>query len=79
MKFEIWLLGNTQNIQKDYWNLLKTSKWNKDKQVMPSYSILEPVIESNPDFNNLPLLAQNIEQKITQESEEIIKSVQMLN
>ncbi len=28
MRFEIWLVGNTKQVQKHYWELLKDSRWN---------------------------------------------------
>ena len=73
MRFEVWLLGNTIPIQKEYWNLLKTSKWNKDKTEMPKYSVLEAVIECNPDFNDLELLFKKNEESLIQVSNEIIE------
>jgi len=72
MRFEVWLLGNTIPIQKEYWSLLKSTKWNKDKTEMPQYSILEAVIIDNPDFNNLELLSQKIHKNIVQVTDEII-------
>ena len=75
MRFEIWLLGNTVKIQKEYWDLLKASKWNKDREEMPKYSILEAVIESEPDFDDLSLLADKIEKQLIKESEEIIDAL----
>ncbi|MFK7772654.1 MAG: hypothetical protein AB8F94_10965 [Saprospiraceae bacterium] len=78
MRFEIWLLGNTIAIQKNYWNLLKDSKWNKDKIEMPLYSVLEVIIENQPDFDDLPLLSQNIEKKMMEVSEEITKTIKKL-
>jgi len=79
MRFEVWLLGNTIGIQKEYWDLLKNSKWNKDKTAMPKYSILEAVIESNPDFDNLPLLAEKIENRLIKESDEILSKLKILD
>ncbi|MEL7118392.1 MAG: hypothetical protein AAFO07_03095 [Bacteroidota bacterium] len=78
MRFEIWLLGNTVKTQKEYWELLKASKWNKDKDEMPKYSILEAVIENEPDFDDLPLLAATIEKRLINESEEIIGTLKLL-
>ncbi len=75
MRFEIWLLGNTINIQKRYWDLLKESKWNNDKKEMPKYSILEAIIENNPDFDNLLSLSEKIERKLIEQSEEIINVI----
>lgn len=79
MRFEIWLLGNTISIQKKYWNLLKESSWNKDREEMPTYSILEVVIENEPDFDNLPILADNIEKKLVEQSNEIVNVIKQLN
>ncbi len=79
MRFEIWLLGNTKAVQKKYWNLLKESKWNKDKIEMPKYSVLEVIIEGQPDFDELPLLSQNIEKKMMEVSDEIINAINKLN
>jgi len=75
MRFEIWLLANTIQIQKAYWDLLKETKWNKGREEMPKYSILEAVIESEPDFNNLSVLTEKLEKKLLRESEEIIDTL----
>lgn len=79
MRFEIWLLGNTRAIQKKYWNFLKASKWNKNRIEMPKYAILETIIENKPNFNNLPLLSKNTEQKLRTTSKEVINSLEKLN
>ena len=78
MRFEIWLLGNTISIQKQYWELLKKSKWNKEREEMPEYSILESIIENKPDFNDLPSLTERIKKRLMEESGEIIDAVKML-
>ena len=79
MRFEVWLLGNTKPTQKKYWELLKTSKWNKAKTEVPKYSVLESVLVENPDFNNLELLTEKIENQTIQVSDEIIKHLKTLN
>ncbi len=79
MRFEVWLIGNTKSIQKEYWNLLKESKWNKDKKEMPKHSVLESVLENKPDFDNLPLLSQKIENKLIELSDEIMNAIKKLN
>lgn len=78
MRFEIWLLGNTVATQKQYWDLLQDSTWNKDRKEMPAYSILEAVIENKPDFDNLPSLREKIEKQLIKESDEIINAVKAL-
>lgn len=79
MRFEIWLLGNTAAVQKRYWDLLKDSKWNKDRTEMPQYAIVEVVIDHNPDFNDLPLLADKLEQCVVAQSAELISAVRELS
>jgi len=79
MRFEIWLLGNTIPVQKRYWELLKKSKWNKDKTEMPKYSILEVILDEEPNFDQLPVLSQNIEKRLIDVSAEIINAVNKLD
>lgn len=56
-------MGQNLEIQKNYWNLLKTSKWNKEQIAMPKYSVLEVILVENPDFNELDILTSKIEQE----------------
>ena len=79
MRFEIWLLGNTISIQKNHWDLLRESEWNKDKKDMPKYSILEAIIEDKPDFDNLKSLSEKIQKLTIEESDKIINEVKKLN
>ena len=72
MRFELWLLGNTAEIQKKYWTFLKETKWNKDRIEMPNYSVLEVVLIENPNFNNLPLLQKNLEIELNKNLLEIM-------
>lgn len=79
MRFEVWLLGNTIANQKNYWELLKTTKWNTDKTVMPKYSILETTLVENPDFNNLDALTSQIETNMIKVSDDILDYLKALN
>ena len=79
MRFEVWLLGNTKPIQKKYWELSKSTKWNNHKDEMPEYSILEAVLVEKPDFNNLDKLTEQIETKMIKASEEILDYLKTLN
>lgn len=76
MRFEIWLLGNTIQVQKAFWKQLRRSKWNKDKTEMPSYSALEAIIVSSPDFNDLESLQKEISEQVIKISKEIIKMIE---
>ncbi|WP_417785675.1 DUF7000 family protein [Tenacibaculum sp.] len=72
IRFEVWLLGNTLPIQKEYWELLKSTKWNKDRMEMPKYSIIEATLVTDPDFNDLKALAEQVETQMIKVSEEIV-------
>ncbi len=60
MQFELWLCARTADIQKKVWDLLKESKWNKNINDMPKYSVLEVVIENNIDFKDKRGMTKNI-------------------
>ena len=60
MRFELWLMGQNANVQNAFWDLLKTSIWNKGQLTMPRYSVLEVVLVDNPDFNDLDSLTASI-------------------
>lgn len=60
IRFELWLMGQNAGIQKQYWNLLKTSKWNENVLAMPKYSVLEAVLVDQPNFNDLDGLTAEI-------------------
>lgn len=79
MRFEVWLLGNTISNQKKYWELLKTTTWNKDRTEMPKYSILETTLVENPDFNNLNALSEQIETNMIKVSDEILDYLKALD
>lgn len=72
IRFELWLMGQNIETQKRYWNLLKTSLWNKDLTIMPKYSVLEVILVEDPDFNELDSLTSIIEKEATLLTQEII-------
>jgi len=58
-RFELWLLGQTKDVQIAYWKKLKGVKWvNEDS--MPEWSIFEAVMLSDPDFDNTEQLSESI-------------------
>lgn len=79
MRFEIWLLGNTSTIQKNYWELLKDTKWNEEKSEMPDYSVLEMTLINHPDFDNLNELSRQIESKLLQVSDQLVEYLKSLD
>lgn len=60
MRFELWLMGQNVVIQKKYWEILKHSPWNANRQAMPKYSVLEVVLESHIDVSNQENMVKNI-------------------
>lgn len=71
MQFELWLCARTTAVQKQYWKLLKDSKWNKNINKMPKYSILEVELENKIDFNNKENMTKNIFNRLLSVSLEI--------
>lgn len=79
MRFEVWLLGGTLPVQKKYWELSKNTKWNKNRVEMPNYSILEAVLVENPDFDNLDMLTEQIENEMIKVSDEILDYLKQID
>ncbi len=75
MRFELWLMGRNAKIQKEYWNLLKNTKWNQNKPAMPKYSIIEILLVEEPDFDKLDELTAEIVKQTDLYSNEIISYI----
>ena len=57
--FELWLLGQTKDVQIRYWEMLKDVKWvNPD--TMPDYSIFDIVLLAHPDFDDAKQLSESV-------------------
>ena len=76
-RFEIWLLGQTKDVQEKYWNLLKLSKWIMHDEI-PQYSIFEVTLIDKPDFNDLDVLTAHIKEALSRRSNEIIATLKTL-
>ncbi len=76
MRFEIWLLGQNLEVQDKYWQILKATKWNKDRTTRPQYSVLEVILLENPDFNDLDKLTQQLKKSLIKVTDEIITQIQ---
>lgn len=57
--FELWLLGQTKDVQIGYWEKLKGTKW-VNKNTMPEWSIFEIVMLAKPDFDDPEKLSESI-------------------
>lgn len=72
MRFELWLMGQNAEVQSNYWNLLKQTKWNEKQSTKHKYSELEVVLVKNPDFSDLDALTAKIEKEVANYLKEII-------
>lgn len=70
VKFELWLLGQTKDVQIHYWKKLREVKW-LNKEVMPEYSIFEVPLELAPDFDSPNQLAATLHCQFETLSQEI--------
>lgn len=72
MRFELWLMGQNAEVQKRYWELLKTTKWNANRIAMPRYSVLEAVVAEHLDFSDPDALSAKITSSAVELAKEII-------
>ena len=66
--FEVWLAGVNKKVQREVWQLIKDSGWNKYRLVPSTQgadAILEHAIVENPDFSDLDRLTKQIEEETT--------------
>lgn len=72
VRFELWLLGQTKDVQVNFWEKLKGEKWvNEDS--MPEWSIFEIVMIASPDFDDIEQLTESIHSTFTKFSNEIFE------
>ncbi len=79
MQFELWLCARTVDVQKQYWNLLKDSEWNKKTNQMPKYSALEVVLDTQIDFHDKDNMTLSIIDQTTSLSSEIQKYLESID
>ncbi|MBE5181649.1 hypothetical protein HJ049_18015 [Vibrio parahaemolyticus] len=73
-QFELWLLGQTKDVQIGYWEKLQGVKWvNQD--VMPEWSIFEVLMLSDPDFDDPKVLSESIHSVFSELSLEIFSTL----
>ena len=70
VNFELWLLGQTRDVQICFWQKLKGVEW-VNKEVMPEYSIFETTLLDAPDFDNSTILLEAIKSQFEQLSQKI--------
>lgn len=72
--FELWLLGQTKDIQILYWRKLREVKW-VNKEVMPEYSIFEAPLLFAPVFDSSTKLSKTIHSQFETLSQEIFNTL----
>jgi hypothetical protein len=72
--FELWLLGQTKEVQIRYWKKLKDVEW-VNKEVMPEYSIFEITLLDTPDFDDAINLSESIHNKFDMLSQKILQTL----
>jgi hypothetical protein len=63
-QFEVWLVGYNKQVQIKYWKLFKEINWNKysiPTSIKEVDSIVEHILDDNPDFSDLAALTKQIE------------------
>lgn len=70
VKFELWLLGQTKEVQVHYWKTLSREKW-LNQETMPEYAIFEVPLSLTPDFDKPAQLSAAIHQRFEALSAEI--------
>ena len=63
-RFEVWLAAVNKAVQKEYWQMIKASGWEKYAPVVTitgADAIIEHVLVENPDFRNLEDLSKAID------------------
>lgn len=73
--FELWLLGQTKDVQILYWRKLREVKW-VNQEAMPEYSIFEAPLLSAPDFDNVTKLSESVHSQFETLSQEIFKTLE---
>lgn len=73
--FELWLLGQTKDVQILYWRKLGEVKW-VNKEVMPEYSIFEAPLLLAPDFDSSTKLSESIHTQFETLSQEIFNMLE---
>ena len=75
VNFELWLLGQTKDVQIRYWKKLREAKW-VNEEAMPEYSIFEVSLLSAPDFDNEEKLLKSVHSQFKILLQEILETLE---
>ena len=73
--FELWLLGQTKDVQIRYWEKLRGLRW-VNSEAMPKYSIFEISLLTDPDFDDSKKLTESIHNAFGSLSQEILNTLE---
>lgn len=71
MQIELWLMGQNETIQRNYWEFLKNTKWNKHLDKRPIYSVLEVCLEDKINFDDKDDMTKSILHNAVRHAKEI--------
>ncbi|UQZ88249.1 hypothetical protein C4J81_03090 [Deltaproteobacteria bacterium Smac51] len=75
MRFDIWLAGQSRQVQKKYWEFIKGGDWKEGAvSSSPRDSILESVLIGRADFEDQDAMTGQIEDKAMRFIDEIVAS-----
>ncbi|MBU1312149.1 MAG: hypothetical protein KKE30_21705 [Gammaproteobacteria bacterium] len=74
-RFELWLLGQTKDVQTRYWEKLKGVRW-VNPAVMPEYSIFDVTLLAKPDFDDIAGLSAAVHTAFGALSAQIFSTLQ---
>lgn len=72
--FELWLLGQTKDVQIRYWETLKSLDW-VNAEGMPKYSIAEIPLVATPDFEQMDRLSSVVRKAFEEQTKIIIDAL----
>lgn len=78
MRFELWLLGNTKAVQKEYWEKLRQVNCFESRQEMHQYYIGSAILDATPEFANRDRLITNLKESIETSSSVILDTIQSI-
>jgi hypothetical protein len=77
MRFELWLLAQTKDLQERYWNLLQHTEWIQETK-MPKYAVFEKVLVEHPDFDEPEALLEAMGAMMILTADRIIESISQI-
>ncbi|MEZ4383796.1 MAG: hypothetical protein R3A79_20860 [Nannocystaceae bacterium] len=75
--FEIWLLGQTKDVQRAYWEAFRAKGWASSAQ-MPAFAVVERTLVAAPDFGDLDALSRQLIAAFSEQAGELLAQARAL-